>query len=332
MITVADVLPDVQRVLGGVDRATGLGRLNDAVDVLANESEWSPSRGYMDILVTTDSTGGTKRVITLPREVGTILAVNIGGHPTQAHNFWFRYHLNGPGDSCRDPISGFHWVDDLVVPVYQDPNCNTGDLLECTLETALDNNVIVRAYGYDASNNWIRTPDATTHLLVDGWVIPTIYGAPAVNPDAPRCTRLVRVSLGAHVGKITLNIKNADATLTAIGQYYAADTEPQYRRVRLGIGASGPNDCQWVRVAFKKSSDILANDGDLIPLHSKYAVIMMVKALMKLDADRIEEAAKYQLMAVSYLNKKQESLDPPGGPGIQMSDINLLADRHDRMS
>lgn len=330
MLTVGDVLPDIQRVLGGVDRTEGLSRLNDAVEVLATETEWSPLRGFLDILVTPEADGSSNYILTLPREVGTILAVNFGGRPTQGHDFWFRFHLNGPGNGCDYQISGFHWIDDLFVPVYQDPNQTSGDYLVCTLETATDNNKAVRVYGYDVNNQWIRTPNGITGLLEDGFLVPTVYGAPAPAPAAPKIKRIVRVSLAAHTGKITLNILNADNSLTPIGQYFSVDTEPQYRRLRLGMpGATNSN--LWVRVAFKKTVETLSLDTDLIPLHSKYAIVMMVKSLMKIDSDRLEEAAKYQAMAVAYLNKKQESIDPPGGPSIQMADNNLIVDKADRI-
>jgi hypothetical protein len=330
MITVGDVLPDVQRVLGGVDRTEGLSRLNDAVEILSTETTWDPLRGFLDIVATPAADGSPNYVITMPREVGSVLAVNLGGHPTQGHDFWFRFHLNGPGDGCDYRISGFHWVDDLPVPVYQDPDQTLGNYLECTLETATDNNVSVRVYGYDLSNAWIRTPDAISGLLVDGFLVPTVFGAPARNTNAPYIKRITRVSLGTHAGKITLNLLNADASLTAIGQYFSNDREPQYRRLRLGMPAT-TNANQWVRVAFRKTVDTLTLDTDLIPLPSKYALVMMTKALHKLDNDRAEEAAKYQLMAISYLNKKQESMEPPGGPSIQMADGNLIADKHDRI-
>ncbi|MDN4634809.1 hypothetical protein QCD71_25220, partial [Sphingomonas sp. PsM26] len=74
----------------------------------------------------------------------------------------------------------------------------------------------------------IKTPNATSGLLEDGFLVPTVYGAPARNLNAPKITRIVRVSRAAHVGKNTLNILNADTTLTPVGQYFSNDTEPQY--------------------------------------------------------------------------------------------------------
>ena len=329
ILTVADVLPDIQRVLGGIDSTTALERLNDAVEILSTESDWSPLRAYMDVLVGPDHT------ITCPRDVGTILAVDINGHPTQAHDFWFRFHLNGPGDS-KHGLVGFHWMDDAPVATFLDPDCQNGNYLAATLETPADNNVSFRVFGTDASGNWIRTPDAVTGLLTDGFLVPTIYGTPAKNAYAPPIAKIVRIQIGAHVGQIVLNTL-VGSTLTAIGKYFSNDTIPQYRRAKLGIHAQpvalpgGLSSCPCVRVAFKKAFDTLVESTDIIPLHSKYSLVLMVKALDKLEKDRIEEAEKYQALAVNYLNKKQESIDPPGGPSIQMADNNLIADKRDRI-
>ncbi len=321
MLTVADVLPDVQRVLGGVDRTEGLSRLNDAVEVLATESEWDPLRGFMDITVAADQT------ITLPRDVGTILGVNVGGRPTQAHDFWFSFHLNGPGVGCGAP-TGYHWVDALKVPVYLDPD-TTGNQIMAVNTAAADIALKLRVYGYDENDQWIRTELAGVYS--DGWEVPMATGFPALpETDCPLFKRITRVSLPAHVGKISLYLFNSSTSaITACGQYFAGDTEPMYRRMKIGIDTSAANI--WVRVAFRRTIDSLSLDTDLIPLHSKYAIVMMVKSLMKLDTDRIDEAEKYQLMAINYLNKKQDSLNPPGGPSIQMADTNLLADKHDRI-
>jgi len=333
MILVSDVLPDVQRVLGGIDRAAGLARMNDAIEILSTETEWDPLRGYMDILLTYDGSltqGASRHVITMPREVGTVLTVNINGRPTQAHDFWFQFHLNGPGNGCGAPC-GFHFWDDIPVAIYGTLDTVNGNYLVCTLETATDNNVPVRIYGYDVNGNWIRTPNSITGLLEDGFLVPTVYGAPARNTNAPYIARITRVSLGAHVGKITLNTLSSTAVLTAVGQYYAGDVEPQYRRIEVGIGACQANERRCVRVGFRKAVKTLSLDTDLIPLDSKYALVMMVKSLAKIDSDRIDEAAKYHLMAITYLNKKQESMSPPGGPSIQMADNNLIADKYNRL-
>src|ERR1700678_3637015 len=96
VLTVNDVYNDVARVLGSNDPATIYSRINDIVEILSTESDWDPTRGYVDVCV------GCNGQVTLPPEVDVVLAVNIGGRPTQMHDFWFMFHLNGPGEHFKE--------------------------------------------------------------------------------------------------------------------------------------------------------------------------------------------------------------------------------------
>jgi hypothetical protein len=314
MFTVADVEADVKRVLGGCDDETFYSRLNHAVEILATMSEWNPLLGYVDVCV------GSDRYVTLPREVGTVLAVTIDGTPAQAHDFWFKYHLNGPGTTFSSV--GYHWIDGLPVASYLDP-VPAGTTLFCDLETAADNGKAFRVFGYDVNGNWIRSLEGGSY--VDGFLVPTVFGAETVNSSAPLIRRITRISKATTAGTIGLYAQ-VDGTATQIGQYFPTDTEPTYRRIQVS------QPCSWVRVAFRKDVLKLTSPSDLIPLHSQYAIVLMAKSLKKMDEDRIEDAVKYQALAVEFLSKKQHSIDVPSGPSIQMATSALIADRSDRMS
>lgn len=313
MLIVSDVFDDVRRVLGGSSDADTYSRLNDAVEILSAESDWDPTLGYVDVCV------GCDRYVTLPREVGTVLAVTINGTPAQAHNWLFKFHLNAGGAVFKQ--IGYHWVDNLYVSTFLDPP-PTALKLATTLETSADNGKKLRVFGYDVNGNWIRSLESGSY--VDGFLVPTVYGTSTTNSSAPAIRRITRIHKDATAGVI--NLYTVDGTsLTKIGQYAPDETEPRYRRIQVS------KPCSWVRVAFKRSSVKLATTTDLIPLHSKYAVVLMCKALKKFDEDRIEEGQAYRQMAIDLLRKKQQSVEVPSGPSIQVADGNLLADRSDRL-
>lgn len=315
MFTAGELKGDVSRVLGGVDDATAFARLTDAVEILAAESDWDPLRAFMDVCVQGDC-------VTLPRQVETVLAVNIDGQPSQAHDFWFQFHLNGPGSNMER--IGYHWMQTGPVCVFRDPPA-TGARLVATVETLADNNARLRVFGYDVAGNWIRTANSNG-TVEDGFLVPTSFGNPTVNPLAPPVRTITRVSKSETSGVVSLHILNPDNTLTRIGQYFPKETEPQYRRIKLNrTGARA-------RIAFKRDVEKITQDTDLVPLHSRYAVVLMAKALKKFDDDRIEEGEQYRQMAIDLLRKKQLSVEVPGGPSIQIADGNLIADRRDRMT
>lgn len=315
MLTVADLEEDVKRVLGGCGNAEFYSRLNDAVEILATEGEWDPSRGFVDIVVTDE------HVITLPRQVGTVLSVNYGGYPGQLHNFWFQFHLNGPGQNhCAVP--GRHTMDELPVCVFRDPDDELGDKLVLDLEDAADTAIAFRVYGYDIDGNWIRSLEGGVY--VDGFLVPT-NGTD--NPSAPRIAKITRIKKPVTLGTVTLSILNADASTTAIGLYFPNDKNPTYRRLKLTRSAENTT----VRVGFRKLTDKLTALDDLIPLHSKYAIVLMVKALKKFDEDRIDEGVKYKYTAVGLLKAKQVSVEVPDGPSVQVADGNLITDKSDRL-
>lgn len=317
MFTVESIRPALARALGTCDEEETLERVNAAVEILCTESLYDPTRGFVDICV------GCKNTITLPEEVETILAVNIGGRPAQGHDSWWNFHLNGPGLDCAQTCE-YDWIDGFVWPIYTDP---TEFFQPVTfLTSAADNNVKMRVFGYDSAGLWVTSVE--NGVTVDGFLVPTVYGTSLPNPTAPLLSRITRVSKGVSKGNIRFSTLDYDVTTgggALLGLYRPRDTEPQYRRITLS------RTCTWARIAFKKKNFELVDFSDLIPLHSTRAVVLMCQALKKFDADRLDEGQKYWATAVRLLEKKQLSVSPPSGPTIQIADRNLIVDKCDRL-
>ena len=331
ILTVADVYSDLSRVLATNDSTTIYSRLNDIVEILSTESDWDPTRGYLDVQVGCDGT------VTLPNEVDVVLAVNEAGRPTQMHDFWFQFHLNGPGAYMSEGASsGLDWswwgtsrsghvYDGTQVSVFADPDPSNGTMLYTQLSSTADSGTPLRVYGYDAFGNWIQSTSSTGGIPVDGFLVPTVYGTPTFNTSVPPIACITRVSKQGipSVGNIQLWGQNSNGTIFQMGAYGPNDLEPRYRRIKLS------RTCSWARVAFKRRVQPLSQMTDIIFLHSKYAIVTMAMALKKFDNDRIEEGEAYQQKAVSFLNKKQRSISVPTGPSIQIASNNLIAAKND---
>lgn len=309
MFPVQEVLPAVQRVLGTCDETEVYERINAAVEILCTEADWDPTVGWVDVAVDTD------RELTLPRHVESILAVNIGGRPSLGHDKWFQYHLNGPGIDCR--VRDDSWTDVGVFTTITEPT--EPFELVAYLDSAADNNAALRVYAIDENDRRIFSVEGG--VTVEGFLVPTVYGTPVPNPDAPKIKSIYRITKPVTKGFVRLETLDG----TRIGFYEPTETEPQYRRLRLG------HSCTWARIQYKKRVFKLIKADDLVPLHATTALPLMCKALKKFDEDRVDDGTKYYAMAVGLLKKKQLSIDPPTGPSIQVANRNLLADRRDRL-
>lgn len=321
MFTVQEILPDVQRVLGTDVQSECLSRINQAIEILSTEADWDPLLGYIDICVDCD------RNITLPRFIDTILAVNLGGRPTIGRDRWFEHHLNGPGIECASEDRS--WTDIGTVPLISDPT-NPFEVV-AYLDSAADNNTQLRVYGYDLDDRWIVSTESG--VTVDGFLVPTVFNNPIPNPEAPLVKRIVRVSKEVTKGFVrlaTLDNEGANEYVSEygflLGIYEPTETNPEYRRIRLGA------TCTWARIRYKRRNVDLLNLTDVIPLHSRFALVLMVKSLKKFEEDRPQDGEAYQMKAVQLLRKKQLSVSPPTGPSIQISDRNLIADKSDRLT
>lgn len=310
MFTVNDIASDAKRILANCDNATLLNRLNYAVEALANESDWDPLVGVVDISTTVDA-----RCITLPREVETPLSVNIGGTPARANNRFFSFHLNGPGDDCGDTCD-YSWDDRGDYPTLQDPAEPVQ--LTATYEDAQDQNIEIWAYGYDENNHWIRTLIAGEWF--DGFPVPLYPVATVPNPASQQIARITRIRKDVSAGYIRLSgYAIGSTTEILLGDYAPNELEPIYRRIRLS------RNCGWVRIIFRRRVFKLESLTDLIPLHSPFALLMALKALQKMEDDQIDEGDKYWARALEFITKEQLSRNPVTTPEIQVKGPRIFA-------
>ncbi len=320
MFTVADILPAVQLALGTCDEAVLIDQINAAVEILCTESDWDSTLGFVDITI------DTNLCLTLPDEVETILAINLGGRPSQGHDKWFEFHLNGPGSGCQNDCErqtcDFDWSDRTQFPTITDPNPATPFAVSIAMNATDQANsaVFLRVFGYDLNGNWITTVESG--VTVDGFLVPKNG---TVNGAAPLLTRITRVQKSQTLYPVQLFVNVASVATALLGYYRPYETNPQYRRIKVSRKST------WARVAYKRRFFNLVRTSDLIPLHAPRAVVLMCQALKKFNEDRLDEGQKYWQTAVALLIKKQRSISPPTGPSIQMADRNLIADKHDRL-
>lgn len=302
MFQLNDVWEEASTIAGFCDEPKLLRWMSDAFQLIANKGDIDALNGNLDIC-TTD--GGT--VITLPREVEVVFAVNLGGHPTLGFGQLFSYHLNGPGDCSQ----GFRTWQDLGggYPVYRNPV--TPEKLVTYLASAADNGKEVIVYGYDENGNELRRETA------DGWVagyqVATIYGYAVPEADAPRVARITAVTKARTVGPVRLStIDDSGLTGTLLAVYEPDETYPQYRRIRVSRA------CDWVRIAYRRINPVFLGRYDHAMLKSRMALILAMRAVKAYSEGNVPVAHAFEADAARLEIEAQRTAESPTFTPVQV--------------
>ena len=260
--TVESLLVEAKKILGTCDLATIFSKITDAVGVLANTGEFDPLTGVVDLCV-------TDRLVTLPREVYTILAVNIDGAPSLGRDLLFEFHLNGPGQCTY--VSDCAWRDYGWVPT-QAPVQTPGKLVSF-VQNEEDENSELWAYGFDRNGLQITSRDAHGNV-VPGYQVPTVFGYALPDAGAPTFARVVRIRKATTVSSIRLStFENGGGTGTLLGIFDYDENEPTYRQIKL------ERDASWIRIAYRRRVYEVKSLTNVVPVPSRLAVTQMLNAL-----------------------------------------------------
>lgn len=302
--------------MGAIDDATVYNRIADAVELLCAKTEVDPLIGWVDI-----NTGGG-RAITLPREVDTVLSMNISGVPSFPRNRWAEFHLNGRGSDTTASTTYF-WDDKGDAPIFIDPtepvqltavSTDTDDVASCE----------VWVYGYGPDDR--RITSTVSGITVDGYKVTLSSTLTAPVTSIPFFKRITEVRKSVSKSFVSLYATTEAAVTGIIGEYEPTETLPKYRRIYLSQEAC------WVRIQFRRKILRVSAQSDRVPIHSRYALMLMCKALQKFDDDKIDEGMKYEEKAIKLLIEKQLASNPTVSPSIQMNGMATLVDQTDRLT
>lgn len=312
MIRVLDIWDEAKKIVGSNDESFLFRRITDAVELLANKGDFDPLIGWLDICV-------SNRVVTLPSEVETILGLSMVGQPALARDALYQFHLNGPG-SCDHPIR-YEWMDLAQVCTYREMPC-PGKLRAYCVENE-DESAEVWIYGFDQNGDVVRTKVGDEWR--DGWQVPVFKFLTAIADDAPTFSRITAIRKAQTAGPIRLTTVNTDGEFL-LGVYQAGETVPQFRRIRLS------HSVPWVRIEFRRRTFEITSKQDLLPLHSRQAVVMMLRALKAYDEpSRFAEGEAFEATAVRWLVEEQLTVKGPVAHPLQVLDSSPLMDPCDHM-
>lgn len=304
MFLVSDVWDEAKVIFGHCNEPRLFRQISDAIHLLANKGEIDPLVGFVDICV-------SNGCITLPREVETVLAVNIGGQPSLGHDELFSFHLNGPGD-CGCSCS-FDWFNTGSFPTYRDLPCPAR--LIAFLDSAEDEGVEVRVFGFDDQNRPLRT--FRNGEWTDGLLVPTIFGYALPSSEDPKVSRITDIVKGRSAANIRLSsFDGSTSSGTLLGIYEPDETRPRYRRIRISPGSD------WVRIMYRKRTSDVRSLYDRVLIHNRMALLLAMRAVKKYEENDLGSAIGFEAQAARLLTERESVLTSPVGNPIQVEDRN----------
>jgi len=103
--------------------------------------------------------------------------------------------------------------------------------------------------------------------------------------------------------------------MTLIGQYHPDETNPKYRRIRIG------RPCAWARILYRVQAPVVTSVYDYLPIENVRAIIAAVHAVDLENKDFFEQAQKYWATAVRYLQLQTEAAE---GHAMSTPQINNI--------
>lgn len=314
MFTVNDVYLEGKKIVGTCDEPVFFRWLSDAVSVVSNKGEFEGWKGYLDICTT-----GSGKCVSLPREVETVLAVNMGGHPSLGFDQLFNFHLNGPGD-CHTSCD-FSWQDQgNFWPTYRD--IEFPRKLICHVQKQEDSGKLLIVHGFDRNGNKLQ--HQVSGQWRDGYPVPTIYGYAVPDSGAPDVMRITAVVKELTAGSLRLStVDNSGGNGVLLAVYEPDETYPQYRRIKIN------RDCPWVRIAYRKINPIIRSRFDHIMLRSRLGFLLALRACKFYADSDLANAHAFEADAIRLELEAQNASTPPTFAMPQIVDRNNPQDKTD---
>jgi hypothetical protein len=304
-IIAADLYDFACDVFGPIGQAKIFDRMTEAIELLANLSQWDPLEGYVDIL-TFDSF-----YVTLPQYVDQILAINVNKSTGTFRSRWFEFNMNGLGQDndyadavgSSRPCGGWEEVGEMPCAFpLQSPS-----YLVASPVIIADNGTPVRAYGID--QNDLPIYDVTDKNL--GAVITCEQGSFDISRQALPFKRIDRITIGEPQSFIDLYATDGTQYLQSLGTFWPNISEPKFRVIRIGQKAV------TIRIRYRKRWTKITQLTDPLHMRSRSALMNALRSIQTAIQD--PNSAQVLLMAAKdQLNKEWRSIHPHEQLGLQV--------------
>lgn len=256
--------------------------------------------------------------ITWPRQIETILAVAICNKPGTVRNGWYEFLSFGPGmltqsDNCGSCWGGNQLIDQGEAATF-DNVVGTGKKIAVYCDVDEDDDAQIIIQYYESNGQWVRTQDSGGAWM-DGEAITLpeagqyAYTSLEVLPGGP--TRVIKPVTNGPVRLWEYDVSTTD--LRALAVYEPSEEIPVYRRSLIpNINQIGccerTEDCGKISVTVVGKSRFIpvTDDNDFLQISHVDAIRLACQAIAKEEADMLDVAATYWLMAQRCLTKQLE--------------------------
>lgn len=250
--------------------------MSDAIEILANKANWDPMQGYVDITVQSGNT------IILPKQVEYPIKININSNPSFSRDKLYEFVMNGPGNDMAE-VGRNNWMDKGTVPVFKE--LTSPDTLQALTFGPADDGKTLTIIGLDTEGKEIQE----TLTFSDASAPWTLNTFAVIN----------RIGKEVTTNQVAL-IRSENNE--QIAMYEPEDTNPEYRKLQFTVSAPA------LRILYRRKTSKITSNGDFIPLHSKLAIVLMMKAIWAYKQGDLDKGSKLEETAVKFIKEEQESL------------------------
>lgn len=272
---VADVWKAVSDTLGTCDEDYIYDVLSQAVELGANKGLYDPLVGYMHTV------SGSDNLVFLPRDVDSIIKINIDDKPSFSRDRLFEFSLGTDGTVAGDTL-GFTW-DDRVTSAIQRAIV-TPQTFAASGVSSVDDGKKITLFGLDDEGREVE----------ETLTIEETSPAQSVTLFS-KITRVVKEATEYPVSLI-----NHDDIEYAY--FYPNDVDPVYRAIKVSKANT------QLRIIYRKAYFKLTTQSDFIPLHHKMAVMMLAKSVKAYRDDNFDLGAACEEKAHQMLEERQAAL------------------------
>jgi hypothetical protein len=303
-IIVADVYDHACDIFGPISQGKIFDRITEAIELLANQGNWDPLIGYVDIN-TFDSF-----YVTLPQYVDQILAINVNKSTGTFRNQWHEFNMDGLGQDndyadqvgSNRPCGGWEEVGEFpcAFPLW------SPSYLVATPMNVADNGTSIRAYGIDPTDLPIYGGDGNL-----GCLITCEQGSYDISDQQLPFKRIDRIVLGNPNGFIQLYATDGSTYTQFLGTFWPNVPEPKFRVIKIGQQAV------TVRIRYKKRLVKITSLTDPVHLRSRTALMHAMRAIMTMVQD---PAGAEQILGIAkqHLDAEWRATHPHEELGMQI--------------
>lgn len=303
-IIAADLYDFACEVFGPISQQKIFDKMTEAIELLANMSQWDPLIGYVDI-TTFDSF-----YVTLPQYVDQVLAINVNKTTGYLRNQWYEFNMDGLGqdNDNADAVGsnrlcgGWEEVGEmpcafpLVTPSY----------LVASPASVTDNGTSIRVYGIDQNDLPIYSLDGNL-----GARVTCQQGSFDISDQQLPFKRIDRIVIGSPQSFISLYATDGTQLTQNLGTFWPNVPEPRFRVIKIGQKAV------TIRLRYRKRLVKITSLTDPLHMRSRTALMDALRSVQTATSDPNGALLLLQ-SAKTHLNNEWRATHPNEQLGIQI--------------